>query len=165
MPIEQPVVASASRSAGLNSGRQQTADPAPAPKPKKRSKRLLVVGVLVVVALAAAYFLLLKPAGGKPAPAPVPGTVLTVDAVSVNLADGHYLRLGMGLQLTADVGKESPDPARALDLAIDLFSGQTLAQVSDPAVRRQLKAELAKEVAKAYDGEVMGVYLTDYVTQ
>jgi flagellar FliL protein len=50
-------------------------------------------------------------------------------------------------------------------VAITIFSGHTIAQVSDPATRDSLKAALKTALAKAYDGEVMDVYLTDYVTQ
>ena len=96
--------------------------------------------------------------------APVPGVVLKVDPVSVNLSDGHYLRLGLGLQLTKDVA-EAPDPAKALDLAIALYSGHTVAEVSNPATRDALKAQLVTELSTAYEGEVMDVYLTNFVTQ
>ena len=120
----------------------------------------------------AAWYLLMGPGKGGSAaaepvaePEPVPGAVLTVEPVSVNLADGHYLRIGMGLQLTADAGEETPDPSVALDLAISLFSGRTVDEVSDPAQRDALKAELAHQLSEAYEGEVMDVYLTNYVTQ
>ena len=92
------------------------------------------------------------------------GEVLTVDAISINLADGHYLRLGMGLQLTRET-KTAPNPSRALDLAIAEFSGHTVAEVSDPATRDKMKAELLTSLEKAYKGEVMDLYLTNFVTQ
>lgn len=178
MPIEQRVVASGSRPVGgIRERRPAVAavEEAPEKTKKKRklklpSKRVLIIaGAVVLVVLAAVYFLLLTPAGGPskpaPTPAPVPGAVVKIDSVSVNLADGHYLRLGLALQLTAAVGEESPDPAHALDLAITMFSGHTLAEVTDPATRDKLKAELTTKVSEAYEGKVMAVYLTDYVTQ
>ena len=174
MPIEQRVVAGASRPVGgIRERRPAIAAVEEAPEQKKRKKPgklVLIIGAVVLVAvLAAVYFLLLKPAGGpskpEPTPAPVPGAVVKVDSVSVNLAGGHYLRLGLGLQLTADAGTTPPDASAALDLAISMFSGHTLAEVTDPATRDKFKAELTTEVSKAYDGKVMAVYLTDYVTQ
>lgn len=140
-------------------------------KPKGGKKKLLiaVLAALVVVA-AAAYWFLLGPGAKKGEaaeevePPPVAGEVLTVEAVSINLQGGHYLRLGLGLQLTEEV-EEAPDTARALDLAIALFSGRTVAEVSDPATREALKAELAHQLSETYHGEVMGVYFTDYVSQ
>ena len=86
--------------------------------------------------------------------------------MSINLADGHYLRLGLGLQLTLEAGAHGPvDAAPARDAAIALFSGRTVAEIADPTTREALKAELTETLKTAYHGEVMAVYLTDYVTQ
>ncbi len=172
MPIEQRVVSGPTKIGGAKIGggaSSSTAAAEPEEKPTKSRRKLLVIVVVVVVVLAAgagAYLTLFR-GGGEPAaePAPEKGVVLTVDPVSLNLADGHYLRLGMALQLTKDVGEEAPDTARALDLAIALFSGRTVAEVSDPATRDALTAELATQLAEVYEGEVMDVYLTNYVTQ
>ena len=172
MPIEQRVVSGAKIGANKIGGGTASSTPAveaeAAPTKRPKKKLLLIVGAVVLLAGgAAAYLLLVKGGGGEPAaePEPVPGAVLTVDPVSLNLADGHYLRLGMALQLTEEVGEEAPDTARALDLAIALFSGRTVAEVSDPATRDALTAELAHQLEETYEGEVMDVYLTNYVTQ
>lgn len=172
MPIEQRVVSS-SKIGSSNKigggGTTTTAAEVEQPKKKRKSrKKLLAVVLAVVLAVggAGAYVVLGK--GGKPGPAAAPqkGTVLKIDPVSLNLAAGHYLRLGMALQLTKSVGTaDVPDTAEALDLAISLFSGRTIAEVSDPARRDALKAKLEAELEKAYDGKVMDVYLTNYVTQ
>jgi len=169
-PIEQRVVSSQKigQKIGGSSASVQAAPAAPEEKPRRRRGRVLVVlaAVVVLLALGAAAYLLLVRDDGTPAaePSPEPGAVLQVEPVSLNLQGGHYLRLGLGLQLTKDVG-EAPDPARAVDLAIALFSGRSVEEVSDPATREQLRDELADQLAQAYDGEVMGVYLTNYVTQ
>ena len=170
MPVEQRVVSR--QKIGARSSATTEAPPAtPAePPPAKRSRRRLLVVVLVVALVAAggaAWYLLGRgDATGAPAPEPAPqaGEVVQVQAVSVNLADGHYLRLGLGLQLTADA-HTVPDTSRALDLAIALYSGRTVGEVLDPATRDALKAELAEQLSDAYEGEVMDVYLTNYVTQ
>jgi flagellar protein FliL len=168
MPIEQRVVSGAKIGGNKIGGGAASSTPAaePGTPPRKKRTLLVIVGVAVLVAGGAAY-LLLGRGGGEPVaePEPVPGAVLTVDPVSLNLADGHYLRLGMALQLTEAVGEEAPDTARALDLAIALFSGRTVAEVSDPATRDALTAELAHQLEETYEGEVIDVYLTNYVTQ
>ncbi|MDC7121602.1 flagellar basal body-associated FliL family protein [Cellulomonas fimi] len=171
MPIEQRVISGPKIGAKIG-GNSSSAAPAPAPEPepKKRrapSRKLLIVGAVVVVlaAAAAAWFLFFQGDGAPPEePAPEAGEVVQVEPISLNLADGHYLRLGIALQLTKDA-EESPDPARALDLAIELFSGRSVAEISDPASRAALKDQLAHELVEAYEGEVMDVYLTNYVTQ
>ncbi len=137
-------------------------------KKGKKKRLVIIVAVIVLAAAAGAYFFLFAPKASPrdaaTTPAPKPGTVLVIDSVSINLAGGHYLRLGMGLQLTADV-KENPDTARALDLAIELFSQKPIEQVSDQTSRDALKATLLSELETAYEGEVMDVYFTDFVTQ
>lgn len=174
MPVEQRVVSSTrigARSSGSIGARIKPTEPAePAEPPKRSRKKLLVVVAVVVLVGGAAAYLLLGRSGSAPdvaavPPAPQPGAVVTVDPVSVNLADGHYLRLGIALQMTTDVGKDSPDPAKALDLAIAEFSGRSVAEVSDAATREQLKAELLGRLTEAYEGKVMDVYLTNFVTQ
>jgi flagellar FliL protein len=153
-------------------GQRPTAPAAPEPpqpEPAKGGSRRTVVVVLLLLAVAAAaYWFLLRPEAGAAdaaePPAPVPGDVLQVDAISLNLADGHYLRIGIGLQLTDDVS-EKPDTARALDLVVSLFSGRPVAEVTSAEGREALKAELRDLLEEAYEGEVMDVYFTDYVTQ
>ncbi len=140
--------------------------------PKKKGGRRKLLVLLLVLALGggAAYWFLLRPgpddAGAAVAeePAPEPGDVLVVEAISLNLADGHYLRIGVGLQLTADVAEE-PDTARALDLVVTTFSGREVAEVTSPEGREALRGELVDRLTEAYEGEVMDVYFTDYVTQ
>jgi flagellar FliL protein len=172
MPIEQRVV-SGSKIGGNNkigggSASSSGGDDA-APTKKKASKKKLIIVVVAVLAIAggAAYFFLFKGKDSAEAAPPPPerGAVLAIDPVSLNLAEGHYLRLGLSLQLTKDAGEETPDTADALDHAIALFSGHTVAEVSDPATREALKAQLVTELDEAYEGKVMDVYLTNYVTQ
>jgi flagellar FliL protein len=171
MPIEQRVVSGSKIGANNKIGGGSTssagADEA-APTKKKSKKKLIIVAVAVLaIAGGAAYFFLFKGKDSAAAAPPPPekGVVLTIEPVSLNLADGHYLRLGLALQLTADAGEETPDTADALDTAIALFSGHTVAEVSDPATREALKAQLLTEIGEAYEGKVMDVYLTNYVTQ
>lgn len=169
---EQRIIASKPTIGSRPTSAAGGAPEAGADRPKSKKKIVIVIAALVLGG-AAAYWFLMGPGAateeGDPAavveePAPVPGDVLTVDAVSLNLAGGHYLRLGLALQLTADI-TEVPDPALALDHAIVLFSGRTVEEVSSADGRQALKDELSRQLAEAYEGEVMGVYFTDYVTQ
>lgn len=137
------------------------ADEAPA---KGGKKKLMIILVVVVLALGAgAYFFLFS--GSSKAAAPTPGAVLAVDPIAVNLAGGGYLKVGVALQLTADVDpKAEPDPAKAQDLIISTFSEAKLADVIGS--RDALKADLQQKIIKAYGKDVvMGIYYTNYVTQ
>ena len=131
--------------------------------PKRSRKKILVIGVLVVVlAAAAAWWFMLRPAEADTAPEP--GAVLKLEAIQVNLAENHYLRIGIALQATVDAGEEL-DGSKALDATIELFSGQRMEDLTRKAYRTKLKKRLLHQVSEAYEGEVMGVYFTDFVTQ
>lgn len=139
--------------------------PAPAAEaaPKKSKKKLLIVVALVLVLAGGGYWMFLRP---QPAEAkePEPGEVLTMEPIQVNLAGEHYLRVGIALQAIADVAHE-PDGSKALDAAIETFSGKPIEEVNDPKKRHELKKHLEKELDHLYHGDVMGVYFTEFVTQ
>lgn len=178
MPTEQRVISSkptiGQRPAPAGATSAAVAEGEAGTKAGKKPKKLVVVIAAAVLLLGggAAYWFLMGPgaASGEAAeaaePAPEPGEVLVVEPVSLNLAGGHYLRLGMGLQMTADAGAHGEiDTARALDLAISLFSGRPVEEVSSPEGREALKVQLLEQLGEAYHGEVMDLYFTDYVTQ
>lgn len=128
--------------------------------PRNKKKMLIVVGAVLAVVLGAAWFLFLKPAGPT---GPQPGAILGLDATQINLADGHYLKIGLALQLTTDATEV--DGSKALDATIDLFTGLSMSEISRPDTRHALKKKLVTELSERYEGEVMGVYFTEYVTQ
>ncbi|MPV39002.1 flagellar basal body-associated FliL family protein [Georgenia subflava] len=147
-----------------DSGRRGVSD-TEAPAPRRGRKALVVLAVLVLALVGVAAYLLLRPSdAGAVDTAPEPGVVVPIDPVSVNLADGHYLRLGFSVQMTADAHGEI-STARALDVAIAHYSGRTMAEVNDTARRAELKTELVTLLAETFEEEVMDVYLTDFVTQ
>jgi flagellar FliL protein len=111
---------------------------------------LMVVPVLLLVA-GAGWFFLLKPSSAgaaKALPPPKPGAVVKLDDITVNLAGVHYLKFGMALQPTASA--KEVDGSEALDLAITVFSGQTVDELSSAAGRDKAKAELIARVKLAY---------------
>lgn len=133
-------------------------------KEKRFGKKKLIVAVAALLVVAgAAYWFVLKPGGGGEE-APVPGAILPLESTQINLASGHYLRVGIALQLV-EGAPEEVDGSKALDATIELFSGRTIEQVTQARERRKLKEELEKELEKAYDEEVMGIYFTEFVTQ
>jgi flagellar protein FliL len=148
----------------MTTSTKEKATEAPAEAAKGGKKKLVLILLVVLLAAGgAAYFFLF--AGSAKAEAPAPGVVLTVDPVAVNLAGGGYLKVGVAMQLTADVGeKDEPDTAKASDLIISTFSGAAPADVT--GARDALKASLQAKIIKAYGKDVvMGIYYTDYVTQ
>ena len=126
-----------------------------------RSKKKLALILLVVLAVAGAgWFFFLKPTDTTPKP----GVIMSLASTQINLAGGHYLKIGLALQLT-DTAAPDVDGSKALDATIDLFSGLPVTDVARAQSRHKLKNQLVKELKELYDGEVMGVYFTEFVTQ
>ncbi len=103
------------------------------------------------------------------------GPVVPIDPITLNLADGHFLKVGIALQMAVPEegggghGEEEVLPegetAKALDAVIELLGRRTMEELSDPAARTEVKAALTERLAEAYHGEVTGVYLTEFVMQ
>jgi flagellar FliL protein len=126
-------------------------------------KKLILVLVLLLVAGGAGYWFVLKPKHAGPEK-PDPGVVVALDAIQINLAADHYLKIGLALQASKDAG-ETLDGSKALDDTIALFSGQDMQDLARRDYREKLKKQLEKRLDKDYEGKVIGVYFTDFVTQ
>jgi flagellar protein FliL len=139
-----------------------TAEAEAAEETKGGKKKLMVIVLVLVLGAAAAWwFLLRSPAGANDEPEP--GEVVALDPIQVNLAEGHYLSVGIALQTVK--GAEELDGSKALDAVIELYSGLDQSELVKPKGRQKLKAELRKELEHLYHDEVMDVYLTQFVTQ
>jgi flagellar FliL protein len=142
-----------------------------APRKRRRPPLLVVVAaVVLLLGLAAGGYWWFAVRTPPPPPPPEPGEVAAFEPMSLNLADGHYLKIGIALQMVAAEGgghgkKTEVDGSKAKDAAIDIFSGRTMAELSDPAVRDTLKEELFHRVDEAYHHEVLDVYFTEFVMQ
>src|SRR5919107_4852263 len=128
-------------------------DAAEAPK---KSKKMLMIIVIALVVLggggAGAFFML----SGDPAEAaeekPVKGAVVAMDnALTINLADGHYLKLAFTLQATEEAGEEEIDMSEAIDLAIDQYTGMEIGELETEKGREAAKHELLEKVEKVYN--------------
>jgi flagellar FliL protein len=158
----------ASSPAGLKGGEPREDENDSATAKKKRVSGLLkskkfimaVVGVLVVGG--GVY----KFAVPHPAPPPTGGEVVPIEAMTVNLSGGHYLKLAASVQLVK--GKASAadfDISHASELLIDEFSNRPISAIDSDAKRNTLKAQLLTSVKKAYPGEVFQVFLTQFTYQ
>jgi flagellar FliL protein len=151
-----------------------------------KKKKVIAGGLVLVIAAAAWFFLLRSPSAATPVDAkPVPGAVVALDPITINLAGGHFLRVGLGLQVaegeslagaaggshggesaataTAD-GDVKAHGAKALDAAIDVFSGKSVTQLSGTG-RSKAREQLVKTLQTSYHGAVMDVYFTEFVMQ
>ena len=130
-----------------------------------KKKLILVLLVVLLAAAGAAYFFLFAGSGEAEAEEPVPGDVLALEPIAVNLAGGGYLKIGVTLQFVEGVGGEEggPDGSKATDLIISTFSQAAPADVV--GAREALKTALEEKIVEAYHGDVMDIYYNEYVTQ
>ncbi len=143
------------------------------PPRKGRTRLLVIVLVAVLVLGGGAYLLLLRPSGGEAhaTEKPVAGAVYDLEPLTVNLADGHFLKVGMSLQLVEGVipsaaeGDGGVTGAQARDAAVETFGSRTYDQLLSPAGRAAARKALVKKVRKRYPDQVMTVYLTEFVMQ
>lgn len=154
-------------------GEEPTAE-VEAPPAKKRSN--LVPAIIVAAGLVVGGFLM-KPsapaAEGEAAKEKeeevVPGEMATIEPITLNLADGHYLRLGVGIELVEGVPAkeflEGGDADRFKDLMISEVGDMTVDQVGTTEGRTALKATLRHGAEKLYEDEFVEIYLTEAVVQ
>jgi flagellar FliL protein len=157
------------------------ADAPEAGKAKKSRKKLLIIVVALLVLLggggAFAAKTLLAPSTPAPDPTTVAGEVITLDPVTLNLADGRYLKVTLALQLSEAAAPASGsvdaaaatgpavDGAKALDAAIGVLGQRTYEQLLAPGGRAAAQKALSEQVKKRYEGEVLGVYFTQFLMQ
>jgi flagellar FliL protein len=94
----------------------------------------------------------------------VAGKIIAMDTITINLANGHFLKVGLGLQATADAGEEVTT-SKAMDAAITEFSGKTVDELATQAGRDAAKKDLTKAIKKAYEKKVYEIFYTTFVMQ
>ncbi len=133
----------------------------------KKSKKMLIIIIAAVVLLggggAGAYFMFFKSSGNEEV-VYEPGAVVALDSITINLDDGHFLKVSIALQVSADAAHE-PDGSQALDLLITQFSNKSIAELSTNEGREAQKRELVEKIREAYHDEVYDIYFTEFVMQ
>jgi flagellar FliL protein len=97
---------------------------------------MMIAPVLVLV-LAGVGFFFLKPSGApEKKPAPVPGAILQLEPQSVNLAGGHFLKLGFALQATKAAGEELDGARRSTSRSTPSAAARSRSSPPARAARR-----------------------------
>jgi flagellar FliL protein len=133
-------------------------------KKKMGKKKLIIIVVAVLVVALVGYKFLAPKKAVKPGP-PKPGAVVAMTATTLNLADGHFLKLQLGLQEIAKPKDATIDTSKASDIAIGEFTNMTMASLATDSQRAKAKADLLKKLEAAYPGDLMDVYFVDFVMQ
>ena len=138
---------------------------------KGGKKKLVMIVVPVLLAVVAAWYFVLGPGSGGSAAEEKPkevelGEVVALEPITMNLADGRLLKVGLALQLPKEpASEEEVTGSVALDEAIAFLGEHTYAQLAAPAARQEAKKELSERVAKRYHEGVLEVYFTEFVMQ
>lgn len=112
-----------------------------------------------------------KTTAPTPTSAPaVEGSVLTLDqSVTVNLEDGHYLKVGLAFQLkvglVAETVKKEGLQAKATDRALSTLSKHTMDELAKPDTREKIQQKLSFDTCRDYEGEITRTYFTEFVMQ
>jgi flagellar FliL protein len=131
-------------------------------KSRFKSKKFILAMVGVLVLGYGGYSFLMP----KKAVPPSGGDVVSMDPTTLNLSDGHYLKVAISIQLVK--GKAAAATfftSQAANLVIDEFSDRTVESLSSNAARQKLMTDLLDKIKVAYPGEVYQVFLTQFVTQ
>jgi flagellar protein FliL len=175
------------------------ADEATTEEPKKKKKLAIIIPVIVLVlGLGGGAFMFLG--GGKKNAAAsgptttsttAPGPIIRLDPITMNLTDGHVLKVGIALEalakpqdpemkkvvtaLSASGGEGASSSssstsspmdgleAKALDLAIKDLGNKSFAELSAPQGRVHAQEELQKDIEEAYHGDIVEIYFTTFV--
>jgi flagellar FliL protein len=148
-------------------------------KKEKSGKSNLVPALIIAFGLIVGGFLMGRGGGGttaaSAAAAPAPptteesGGVAVLAPVTMNLSDGRYLKVTIGLGLKK--GKEpkaflaTGETAKALDLAMSQLSHYSSVELQPPAKREEAKKHLEESVIDAFGGDVLHLYVTEWVVQ
>jgi flagellar FliL protein len=155
---------------------KKTEDNSTDDEPRGKVRKLVLIAAALVALLAGGYVVTSGGAGTDAASAadaveePVAGAVVALDPITLNLADGRFLKVGLALQLVegaappaeADVAGFA---APALDDAISLLGALTYGDLVAPGGRDAARDSLSQRISARYEGEVMGVYFTELVMQ
>jgi flagellar FliL protein len=91
------------------------------------------------------------------------------ESVTVNLADGAYLKVGIALQLASGIdpttAKTDGLGDRATDITLKELAKHTMGGLAPPVARNHVQQQLSFDVCRAYLGKVLSVYFTEFVMQ
>jgi flagellar basal body-associated protein FliL len=165
---------------------KKNSKPAEGDDETKKKKNPLVIGGLCVALAGVGYMLGGRKAGAQDSSAPtttieqlegcIEGTdahhvehrAVDLPAMSINLSDGHYLKVTVSLALCPDVvlleGEEFVT-APAKDIIVSTLSGNSMTVLQEEEGREQAKRLLTELIREAYPDVVFEIYFIEFVMQ
>jgi flagellar FliL protein len=163
----------------------KSAGKAKAGKSGKGGKGKLVLVLMLLLGAAAGYTLKgggggAEAAGGPTTTAPPePGVMVSIEPLSLNLADGHYLKVGIAVQLVdgaveggghgegAEVSEAwlAEHGPMVRDLVISELGGAHVAEFASADAREVVRHSLLEKANERLEETVYAVYFTEFIMQ
>jgi flagellar FliL protein len=131
---------------------------------KKSKKKLIIIIVAVLVVALVGYKMFMPKKAVKPGP-PVPGAVVAIDPMTLNLQGGRFLKVGVSLQEIKTPKDKVLETSKATNIMVETLSNMTMASLATKAGKDSVKANLLKQMEAAYPGDLMGIDWTSFVMQ
>ncbi len=145
------------------------AAPAPAPPAKKGRFPVVIAAVVLAIGLVGAAFVLRSGGGGETETsepeAPKAGEVVPLDALTLNLADGHLARVGVAVELAETTPAAEWEKAGGPSRMSDALIARIGSLKADEVTAERVKEELHDAGEDRFGEEFHGVYLTELVVQ
>jgi flagellar FliL protein len=151
--------------------------------------KMMPAAMISIALIAAGYFVGGRSGSAAPAAEPAVSlveaaepeveTIIGLEPVNVNLADGHYLRVAISIGLTAEAHSEDATAeataetapattaprAPAADLVLSTFAGKTIEELSTLEGRVAARDHLQEGLKEFYGEQVLTVFFTEFVMQ
>ncbi len=147
--------------------------------PAKSKKKLIIMVAVGLLVAGGAYETVLKPkpvqtaaqiAAAKATTPPVYGPIVPLAEQTLNLADGHYLKLTAVIQLKVgasfvapDAGTVTPAMSAASQTILSVYSGYSQAQLTGTANQKKALDVLVKALNPIFPGQIVSVYMTEFL--
>ena len=149
----------------------------PAGARRKRHRTVPLVVTVLALGVVAVYIVQGRRAGAAASgdttamtttTAPMPGELVEIPALSLNLADGRFLRVGLALRLVkgenAEEWTKSETPL-IRDLLISFFAGRRMSDLASSDGREGARRDLLAQARERHGDAVLAVYFTEFVMQ
>jgi flagellar FliL protein len=97
------------------------------------------------------------------------GDLVPVEPMSVNLADGHYLKVGVAIELVegedAKYFEKAGKPNKIRDLIITASAAKTMEELASPEGKEEFREMLDHGAHELYHESYHGLYFTEFVMQ
>jgi flagellar protein FliL len=154
--------------------------------------KMMPAAMISLALVAAGYFVGGRGGGAAPAaeatvitviaPEPEVETIIDLEPININLADGHYLRIAISIGMAAAHEEASGEAAAAghgaatdtatteptapaADLVLSTFAGKTMEELSTLEGRVAARDHLQEGLKEFYGEEVLTVFFTEFVMQ